>query len=419
MNLSKKTKLLIVAESIDVNDSSGTKGRVALIKNLAKAGFEIKVYHYTRANITIPEINCVEIKENRTSLLFFLSRLERYIRYFTKVHLHKPLEKKFGFSFTLKNDRNSIASALKNEKVFNPDWVLTLSRGGSFRPHHAMLLLPHWHKKWIAYIHDPYPMHWYPKPYTWHEPGFQHKELFMRAIAAKCAFAAFPSQLLMEWMGKKDKNYSEKGIIIPHQLDEDNLEATNNNTSELIEPHKFNLVHAGNLLQARKPKGLIEGFKLFLQQNPDAEAVFLQIGPMGHYTGFFQEQNMLDQRIKFIAENRPFKEVLKIQEEASVNIILEADADFSPFLPGKFPHCIKANRPILLLGPKKSEARRLLGIDYPYWAEITDSQKIANLIASLYTNWKLGRLSLDRQDLEEYLSVTHLKKIIHSLEKAI
>jgi hypothetical protein len=45
--LASKNKILIVAESIDVEDSSSTKGRVALIKTLHKLDYQILVYHYS------------------------------------------------------------------------------------------------------------------------------------------------------------------------------------------------------------------------------------------------------------------------------------------------------------------------------------------------------------------------------------
>src|SRR5690606_26961152 len=122
--LSPQKKILIVAESIDVEDSSASKGRVALIKNLHKAGFKLQVYHYTRKHIQLEDIPCVAIKENTWSMLFFLSRIERQIRYKLNLKLNKPLEKIFGFSFTLLNDRNSIAKALRNIDDFEPDLVL-------------------------------------------------------------------------------------------------------------------------------------------------------------------------------------------------------------------------------------------------------------------------------------------------------
>ena len=44
----KKEHIIIVSESIDVNDSSASKGRVALINNLIKIGYQVTVLHYTR-----------------------------------------------------------------------------------------------------------------------------------------------------------------------------------------------------------------------------------------------------------------------------------------------------------------------------------------------------------------------------------
>src|SRR5690606_14290435 len=126
---------------------------------------------------------------------------ERTLRTKLNFDLHKRLEKIFGFSFTLLNDKNSIAVELKRKlQELQPDLILTLSKGGSFRPHHALLLMPSWHKKWVAYIHDPYPMHLYPRPFNWVEPGYYKKWKFVKDVSAKAAFSAFPSRLLLEWM---------------------------------------------------------------------------------------------------------------------------------------------------------------------------------------------------------------------------
>ena len=119
-----------------------------------------------------------------------------------------------------------------------------------------------------------------------------------------------------------------------------------------------------------------------------------------------------------VVENRnvSFLEVLALQEQVSVNIILESKSEISPFLPGKFPHCVAANRPLLVLSPYYSETRRLLGSDYPYWSEADDENKIFLLIEELYLAWKNKELqALNREDLEEYLGVDYLKSIIGKL----
>lgn len=415
MKLPLPKKILIVAESIDVEDSSGTKGRVALIKNLHKIGYDLKVYHYTRKAIELPGIQCIAIKENRWSALFFLSRLERYIRYFFKISLSKPLEKIFGFSFTLFNDRNSIIAALKKNKDFEPDLVLTLSKGGSFRPHHAILKMPQFHKNWMAYIHDPYPMHLYPRPYTWVEAGYHKKWKFMRDVSINAAFTAFPSELLMEWMGSYFTGYLEKGLVIPHQINSD--EISYDIIPDYFDQEKFNVLHAGNLLWGRNPEGLLKGFRKFLKMNPEAQmdSQLFFLGGQNHYSTFLSEWKAKVPQI-FVSEDYvPFKQVQKLQKLSAVNIILEAKSEISPFLPGKFPHCVIANSPILLLGPYYSESKRLLGEDYPYWAEIDKVDLISEILKNLYSQWKLDskKLKLNRPDLEDYLSVRYLEDAIN------
>ena len=410
-------KILVVVESIDIEDSSGSKANVALIKNLVKIGCDLRVYHYTRKDVDIDGVSCVAIKEKRWSFFFVLSRVERHIRYRLKIQLNKPLENKFGFSFTLLNDRSSIVKGLQQIESWNPDLVITLSKGGSFRPHHALLMLPHLHKRWLAYIHDPYPMHFYPPPYPWYEPGYLQKEEFMKEIARKAEMTAFPSKLLMEWMGKKYKPFSSKGIVIPHQVEETTKDE--GKIPEFIDPKNFNIVHAGNLLQGRDPKGLIEGFKQFLTRNPaaknDARLIFL--GGASYYSAeIIKYQKAISQ---FIAteEYLPFSVVQKVQKESAVNIILEAKSAISPFLPGKFPHCVMANRVILLLGPSKSEVKRLLGSSYEYQTEIDNIPEISDLIAKLYRKWKKTpqSLELNRPDLERYLSKDHLKDVMREV----
>ena len=401
-----------------MEDSSGSKANVALIRNLKKAGFDLVVFHYTRKELQLAGIPCYNIMENRSSLLFILSRIERYLRYYLKIKLNKPLERKFGFSFTLLNDKRSIASALSNLRVKDYDLFLTLSKGGSFRPHHAMLDLPELQSKWVAYIHDPYPMHWYPPPYPWYEPGHRQKEKFMKQVADRCFKAAFPSHLLLEWMGDKYEPFQKKGMTIPHQINSIERLAVNTSVFKL-DSSKFNVVHAGNLIQGREPYGLLKGFEMFLENNPDArnKAELIFIGGQNYYSDYLNTFENETEQFRCSREKLAFDAVQYLQQQASVNIILEAKSEISPFLPGKFPHCITANKQILLLGPPKSESRRLLGEDYPYWAEIDEENKIQKLLERLFSVWNNDRkgLELNRPELNEYLSTKRLKKTIDNL----
>ena len=180
--------------------------------------------------------------------------MERYIRYYFKISLSKPLEKVFGFSFTLFNDRNSIIEALGKIEDFIPDLVLTLSKGGSFRPHHALLKMPELHKKWIAYIHDPYPMHLYPRPFAWVEAGYFQKWKFIRDISERATYSAFPSKLLMELLGTYFPGYLNSGILTSHQLIA--ILTEHIGSTSYLNPQALNLLHTVILLQPRNTRPL-------------------------------------------------------------------------------------------------------------------------------------------------------------------
>lgn len=415
--MSEKIKnILIIAESIDVEDSSGSKANVALIKNLQKAGFHLEVYHYTRKNIKLKGIPCFSIKEKRRSLLFLLSRGERYLRYWFNLKLYRHIENAFGFSFTMLNDSKSIVAAVKELRDFKPDLIITLSKGASFRPHHALLDLPHWHSIWMAYIHDPYPFASYPRPYDYVEPGHQQKRKFFLQVAKKAKYAAYPSQFLAEWMESYYPLLKGKAVIIPHQIDK--TEKFDSEVPEFFKEDIFTVVHAGALMDARNPLGLVKAFKNFLVMNPDAQdqSQLLFLGKKSAYSEKFKQFRKNLPQLYNSDGYISFSTVQNLQKKSAVNVILEAKGPVSPFLPGKFPHCVMADKPILLLGPYYSESRRLLGDNYPYWSEIDDISKITELLQELYNDWIQQRnLTLNRKDLLDYLSSSHLRKVLNSL----
>nr|WP_315255351.1 UDP-glycosyltransferase [uncultured Flavobacterium sp.] len=414
-------KILVVVDSINIEDSSGSKANVALINNLQQAGFEVLVHHYTLKNIRLEDINTFAIPEIKGSVMYFLSRSQRIISRNFKINMAPFLERLFGFSFTFFNDANSIARALK-KCTFQPDLVLTLSKGASFRPHYALLRLPELHNKWMAYVHDPYPFHFYPRPYTWVEPSYKFKENFFFEVSKKAKYSAFPSQLLLEWMGSYFPEFIKSGVVIPHQNSKNISQNSgqNNNLPSYFDNSKFNLLHAGNLMGGRSPKGLIDGFLLFLNQNPQAskESKLILLGNASNYAEMIQGYESYNNEIYFYNGNVAFDIVYNLQKNASVNIILESKSEISPFLPGKFPHCVEANKAILSLAPYYSEIRRLLGNDYPYWTEVDQVDKIADIIDEMYQLWKQNPddLLLNREDLVDYLSKDYLKNIIDGLQ---
>lgn len=407
-------RILIISESINVEDSSASKGRVALIHNLNKAGFTLKVLHYSHKDIQLDGIDCELIKENRMSFLYLLSRLVRVFQRATKFYINNKIERLFGFSFTHTNDTKTIAKSIRKNQNFKPDLIFTLSKGGSFRPHRAMLKLPDLQSKWMAHIHDPYPFHFYPRPFNKVEEGYEAKEKMMRGIIQKAKLLSFPSLLLKEWMQSYFAEVEHKSVIIPHQVKIDDALLP---TPEFFQKNQFSLLHAGNLLEERNPEYLIKAFLNFLEKNPIAkyDAKLYFVGDYRKHKKLLEEySNHPNIAIEGYVE---YKMIQSIEKEAAVNIILEAISEMSPFLPGKFPNCIKVDKPILLIGPYYSEVKRLLGNDYPYWSEANDTGKIEGKITQLYQAWKQNpeNLKLNRNDLVEYCSEIALKQTMDKL----
>lgn len=409
--MKKINNILIISESIDVNDSSGSKANVALIENLSKVGFELKVLHYTRREISLPGISCVSISEKKNTVNYILGKSLLVFQRITKVGVVQFFEKRIGFSFLFLNDSYSITKVLQKEDPANYDWVITLSKGASFRPHHAVLNSPAWHGKWLAYIHDPFPFHRYPEPYDWFMPGYKQKEQFFHKLSQKAKCVVFPSVSLQEWMEKWYPAMIGKGVVIPHQIP---TTVTEKQTApSYFLKNGFTLLHAGNLMKQRSPEALIQGFSLFLEGHPEAKphVQLLLTGPAGYHKDYLATVKSKNSQVYISDGYVPFDEVQALQENASVNIIMESDADSSPFLPGKFPHCIKANKPILLLSPQNSESCRLLGKNYPYHTENKNPEDIAFIIAKLYKIWQThpSEFKLNRTDLEYYFSTSYLE----------
>lgn len=407
-------KILVIVESINVEDSSASKGRVALIYSLQKLGYQLRVLHYSRKEIKLDGIQTIMIKERKWNLNYLLSRFVRITQRHTKLRYNHHLEKIFGFSFTHTNDTKSIAKSIKEHKNFNPDLIITLSKGISFRAHRAMLRFPELHSIWLSYIHDPYPYHFYPRPFNKVESGYKYKESLMKEIIEKSRFLAFPSQMLKDWMQSYFPKVEHKSYIFPHQI---KTLVKLPDLPDFFQKNEFSLLHAGNLLEERNPKFLIEGFLSFLKNNPSA-CQYSKLYFVGNFSRHIDYLNDFMNHPNIVIKGYiEYDRVQAIEKEAAVNIILEAVSEISPFLPGKFPNCVKVNKPILVLGPYYSEVKRLLGNDYPFWSEANDVRNIEEKITQLFKQWSNNPydFSLNRDDLIDYCNEKGLEKVFNTI----
>lgn len=409
-------KILVIVDSIDPNHSSGAKGRLALIKNFVLLGYELKVIHNTELDLYLEGAQLYKVSKSRFTFLAIMGGFQRLVQRKTGWNLNSQIEGILGFSFRFFQDVKAFEKMIKSLN-WEPNFVITLTFASSFRPHKAMLNVPKWHDRWLAYVHDPFPMHSYPRPYDWVEPGHQKKRDFFLSVCEKARWMAYPSLLLQEWMESYYPPARGKGIVIPHQANK-----LNNKDVELPEwydTNRFIVLHAGSMMSARNPMTLVHAFVGLLNEIPvfreNASLVF--VGPESIFDQEIKNINRRDHQI-VLHGSLPFSMVLAMQREASVNVILEAKGPISPFLPGKFAHALQSDRPMLVLGPYYSEVRRLLGTGYPWVSEIDDEQTIRAHVYGLFIGWmENGKkpVSLGRKDLEVYLGPDHLRETLDSL----
>ena len=399
--------ILILIESINPDDSSGIKGRLALINNLIKIGHQVKVIYLDENYTNDENFEAEVIGRFPSSIYFWLSKFNTFAKKFG-IRLNKWVEPQLGFSFSHYEDVDRFKKTLARDKPENYDIVFTLSKAASFRSHKAILESPKWQRKWYAYVHDPYPMHAYPRPYDWVEPGHHKKRNFFLGVCDKAYKLVYPSLLLAEWMESYYHNSEHKRLIIPHQIDKTvNIAEIN----EYFSKSTFTILHAGSLMSARKPYALVNAFLKLKQEFPELKnnSNLLFVGSKSCFHDYFVKVSQQHPELIYTSEAIPFSEVLRLQMDASVNVILEAKGPVSPFLPGKFSHCVMAKRPILLLGPYYSEAKRLLnGDEYPYWSEIDDKDSIFRVLKTIYMSWKTGTTNFKYFKLKNYLSLDYL-----------
>jgi hypothetical protein len=410
----KKTtpyKILIVADTLDVKKSSGAKGRIALIQGFIDQGYALKIWHYSRKEIFINGATMVSIPENKSSWSYIKAKSQILFQRITGRNINHWVESRKGFSYTHDYDVKSIRTAIQKESPQEYDYVIALSYASSFRAHKALLQLPQWHHKFLPYIHDPFPMHSYPRPYDWVEPGHQKKRDFFIQLYKAAPAIIYPSKMLGDWMESYYPTGKNKAVTIPHLMVK-SLKDTGVYPS-YFDISKFNILHAGSLMSARNPLHLINAFVAFLKVHPEAneDARLVMVTDDSIFHPEMKAEAEKHTQLLLSPDKEAFELTYNMQQKAAVNVVLEAKGPVSPFLPGKVPHCVAANRPILLLGPYYSETRRILGKDYPHWSEIDDTDSIQKLLTILYKDWKNreGKTALEVPGINSYFSSAGLE----------
>jgi len=408
--------ILVVAESLRINETSSGIVSSTFLAALA-ADSEIKVtcifdknFDY---NITwLKNIDFIELKKRPYKPDGFIDKIPKFRGLSTHLTGIHPKDKQRILEW-----KNVIDSTIaKNE--FN--LIITLGSGSEFLPYYAMLDVKT-NIPWLANFHDPYPMSVYPEPYKEkRNPIYKKQERITKRIIDKANYISFPSVFLKDLMQEFYNFNIQKSIILPHiGLELKNLPIGNNDDSIDLKKGKLNLLHAGTLLGPRKVDALLKAFSLFINSDEEKKqkTVLTILGKVAKENFSSLEVNIPKENLCIIRERVSYKKSIELNNKANVAIVVEANTNYSPFMPGKLADLLFLEKPILALTPLKSETLRILGKDYKYHSKSDDVEQILKCLNDLWDSWMKNELVLsNRKELKEYISgknfISKIKRIM-------
>ena len=183
----------------------------------------------------------------------------------------------------------------------------------------------------------------------------------------------------------------------------------------------FSLAHIGSLLEDRNPQVLWEILNELKSELPGFKED-LKIKLAGKVSASVISQI----KAEGLAENLEVlgyishKEALVMQRSSQLLLLIEIDKEETQvIIPGKLFEYLAARRPILALGPQKSDIRSILNeTEAGSYFEYSQKQALKNTIAELYKEFKTTGLHANSGAIDHYSrsALTHtLATVLHQL----
>lgn len=408
--------ILVVCEAMGVNGTSAGIVTSTFIKLLHESGNKVKVI--TRNNFdNNADWLSKEIVVKKHELSFEKKTFLDKIPKIKAIPIYVT-----GFSNSYRFNKELYKKIIKQELIEEKyDLIYAFAAGDSFVPYFALsemaLDIP-----FFVNIHDPFPKHMYPEPYkvskSWINSILEKK---FKIVLDKAKGISFPSELLLKDMGKTFHVINEKGFVIPHiGTSLSNLPSEKEDVNENLDLSKINIIHAGTLLGPRNPKFLLQAISELNQEYNDfSEKVFFTF--IGNVNKSLNDiiANYPLKNVRFITQRLSYKKSLEFISQSDASLVIEAIADFSPFLPGKVADIAFAEKPLIAFSPKKSEMRRLIGESYPYQSELDNVKTIKSVLNKFYKDSINNNIEKETMlNLKKYVSIKHNSKIVNQyLEK--
>ena len=263
---------------------------------------------------------------------------------------------------------------------------------------------------WIADFRDP-----------WTKIGYHQKLKLTKASQQKHlrlereVLETADHILTTSFTTKKDfSKITKKPIsVITNGFDDDEVE-------EVALAEKFRLSHIGSLLSERNPLELWKALQELVSEKEDF-AKDLELVLAGKVSESVVSSIREHQLGKYLIEKGylSHEESLIQQRKAQVLLLIEIDKEETQgIIPGKFFEYVKANRPILAMGPKGWDVIRLLEeTQAGKYFNYTSKEEIKHQVYAWYQEYKSGKLRVNSST--EKIEQFHRKKLTEKLTNVI
>jgi len=184
---------------------------------------------------------------------------------------------------------------------------------------------------------------------------------------------------------------------------------------------KFSISHIGSLISERNPKNLWYILAEICKKNTsfkkDLELKFA--GAVSDEVKESLSEFNLDENSKFLGYVSHF-EALKLQNESQVLLLVEINsAETRAIIPGKLFEYLAAKRPIIALGPYKSDIEAIVDeTKSGRFFDYSEDKELKNEILRLYKQYKTGDLQVASEGVDRF-SRRQLTKQMSALIKDV
>ncbi|WP_283640857.1 glycosyl transferase family 1 [Mesonia mobilis] len=263
---------------------------------------------------------------------------------------------------------------------------------------------------WIADFRDP-----------WTKIGYHQKLKLTKASQQKHlrlereVLETADHILTTSFTTKKDfSKITKKPIsVITNGFDDDEVE-------EVVLAEKFRLSHIGSLLSERNPLELWKALQELVSEKEDFAKDF-ELVLAGKVSESVVASIKEYQLGNYLIEKGylSHEETLIQQRKAQILLLIEIDKEETQgIIPGKFFEYVKANRPILAMGPKDWDVIQLLEeTQAGKYFNYTSKEEIKQQVYAWYQEYKSGKLRVNSS--AEKIEQFHRKKLTEKLANVI